>query len=48
MGVRKGDRDFAAAIERELDRNRSAITAILAEYGVPLASDGPGSGDAAR
>jgi ABC-type amino acid transport substrate-binding protein len=36
MGVRYGDRDTKAVVERLIVENRAAITAILREYNVPL------------
>jgi mxaJ protein len=35
MGVRREDRDFARELDSALVRNRGAIDAVLAEYGVP-------------
>jgi hypothetical protein len=36
MGVRYGDRDTKAVVERLIVENRAALTAILREYNVPL------------
>ena len=36
MGVKKGDDALFDRVEKALDRKRTAITAILAEYGVPI------------
>ena len=39
MGVRHGERDWKAQIEKALERNQPRIDAILAEYGVPVVPD---------
>lgn len=39
MGVRHGDREWKAVVERLIAENRSAITAILREYNVPLVDE---------
>jgi mxaJ protein len=39
MGVRYGDSEWKAAIERLIVENRAAITAILREYDVPLVDE---------
>jgi len=36
MGVRYGDRETKAVVERLIVENKAAITAILREYHVPL------------
>jgi hypothetical protein len=36
MGVRYGDRDAKAAVERLIVEKKAAITAILRDYHVPL------------
>jgi ABC-type amino acid transport substrate-binding protein len=36
MGVRHGERDWKATIERLIAENQPALEAILREYGVPL------------
>ncbi|WP_448190840.1 substrate-binding domain-containing protein [Azospirillum sp. sgz301742] len=40
MGVRRGDEDMKHRLNEALERNRAAVDAILAEYGVPRL-DGP-------
>lgn len=39
MGVRYGERDWKAVVEKLIADNRSAITAILREYNVPLVDE---------
>ena len=39
MGVRRGEPKWKARIEEEITKNRDAIQAILADYGVPLVAD---------
>jgi quinoprotein dehydrogenase-associated probable ABC transporter substrate-binding protein len=39
MGVRYGDREWKAVVERLIAENQAAIQAILREYGVPLVDD---------
>ncbi len=38
-GVRKGDTTTRALVQRELDRNRARIHAVLERYGVPLVEE---------
>jgi ABC-type amino acid transport substrate-binding protein len=38
-GVRKGDTATRALVQRELDRNRAQIHAVLERYGVPLVEE---------
>jgi len=38
-GVRKGDTTTQALVQRELDRNRARIDAVLERYGVPLVEE---------
>jgi hypothetical protein len=39
MGVRYGDREWKAVVERLIADNQPAIEAILREYGVPLVDE---------
>jgi len=39
MGVRRGDNALLQRLDDSLDRNRAAISAILAEYHVPVLPD---------
>lgn len=39
MGVRQGEPKWKARVQEQIDRNREAIQAILADYGVPLVAD---------
>jgi mxaJ protein len=41
MGVRKGDKALAEELDAALARNRAAVDAVLAEYGVPRAGGTP-------
>jgi hypothetical protein len=41
MGVRRGDRDLAAALDRAAARKRAEIRRVLVSYGVPLLPPGP-------
>lgn len=43
MGVRHGEPKWKARIQQEIDKNRDAIQAILADYGVPLVADADAS-----
>ena len=36
MGVRRGEAEWRATVDRLIADNKPAITAILREYGVPL------------
>jgi hypothetical protein len=36
MGVRRGEPEWKATVERLIDQNRDRIEQILREYGVPL------------
>ncbi|MCB1955328.1 MAG: quinoprotein dehydrogenase-associated putative ABC transporter substrate-binding protein [Rhodocyclaceae bacterium] len=46
MGVRRGEPEWKAMVERFLDENQTEITAILDDYGVPTLALGQGSGAA--
>jgi quinoprotein dehydrogenase-associated probable ABC transporter substrate-binding protein len=39
MGVRYGEREWKATVEKLIAENQAAITAILREYGVPLVNE---------
>lgn len=39
MGVRHGEREWKATVEKLIAENQAAITAILREYGVPLVNE---------
>ncbi len=39
MGVRYGEPEWKASIQKLIDENRPAITAILREYNVPLVNE---------
>jgi quinoprotein dehydrogenase-associated probable ABC transporter substrate-binding protein len=39
MGVRHGEREWKATVERLIAENQATITAILREYGVPLVNE---------
>jgi quinoprotein dehydrogenase-associated probable ABC transporter substrate-binding protein len=39
MGVRQGEADWRATVDKLIAENRGAITAILREYGVPLVDE---------
>jgi ABC-type amino acid transport substrate-binding protein len=39
MGVRQGEREWRATVDKLIADNRGAITAILREYGVPLVDE---------
>jgi mxaJ protein len=39
MGVRRGDNELLKRLDDSLERNRAAISAILAEYHVPVFPD---------
>ena len=39
MGVRYGEREWKATVEKLIAGNQAAITAILREYGVPLVNE---------
>lgn len=39
MGVRQGEPEWKAGVQKLIDENQAAITAILREYGVPLANE---------
>ena len=39
MGVRYGEREWKATVQKLISENQAAITAILREYGVPLVNE---------
>ena len=39
MGVRYGEREWKATVEKLIAENQATITAILREYGVPLVNE---------
>ena len=39
MGVRQGDTEWKATVEKLIAENQPAITAILREYNVPLVDE---------
>jgi mxaJ protein len=41
MGARRGDRALRRELDAALDRNRDAISRILAEYHVPIVQPEP-------
>lgn len=40
MGVRHGDREWKALVEKTIDAHRSDLQAVLQQFGVPLVSEG--------